>query len=64
MEAIMKYKYLEIRIKEQQTINNKIDNGVQQSRLLLWAFVSMGEAFLFLLKTSKLHHKSFNGLQN
>jgi hypothetical protein len=49
--------------KEQQTINTKVDNGVQQSRLRLWAFVSVGEAFLFMFEASNVHHKSANGLQ-
>ena len=35
---------------EQQTIKHKSDHEVRQSHLRLWAFVSMGEALLFLLK--------------
>jgi hypothetical protein len=58
MEAIKKYIDMEISMKKQQTINNKVDNRVRQSRLRLSAFVSMGEAFLFLFKASKVHHKS------
>jgi hypothetical protein len=34
--------------------NSKIVNGVRQSRLRLKAFVSVGEAFLFMLKASKV----------
>ena len=34
------------------------DNGVQESRLRLWAFVSVGEAFLFLFEALKVHHES------
>ena len=40
------------------TNNNKVVNGVWQYRLCLQAFVLVGEAFLFLLKGSKVHHKS------
>jgi hypothetical protein len=54
---------MEISIKKQQTIDNKVDNEVRQYNLCLWAFVSVGEAFLFLFKNSKLHHKSANGLK-
>jgi hypothetical protein len=64
MEAIKKYTDLKISMKKQQTINTKVDNGVRQSRLRLRAFVSVGEAFLFLFEASNVHHKSANGLQN
>jgi hypothetical protein len=48
-----------------KTTNHKhqCDNGVRQSRLRLWAFVSVGEAFLFLFKDLNVHHESANGLQ-
>jgi hypothetical protein len=35
---------------EKQTITREVDNGVRQSRLRLQAFVSVGEAFLFLFE--------------
>jgi hypothetical protein len=63
MASIKKYTDLEISIKEQQTINNNVDNEVCQSRLRLWAFVSVGEAFLFMFEASNVNHKSANGLQ-
>ena len=44
--------------KNHQTITEKVVNGVRQYRLRLRAFVSVGEAFLFLFKASKIHHKS------
>jgi hypothetical protein len=47
-----------------QTITTKVDNGVQQSRLHLRAFVSVGEAFLFLFKASNIHHNSARWLTN
>jgi hypothetical protein len=56
----IKYIDLEIKHKNHQTITTKVDNEVQQYRLHLWAFVSMGEAFLFLFKASKVHHKNAN----
>jgi hypothetical protein len=59
-----KYTDLEISMKKQQTITTKVDNGVRQSRLRLWAFVSVGEAFLFLFKASKVHHKSAKWITN
>jgi hypothetical protein len=49
---------------EQQTIKHQSDNGVRQSRLRLRAFVSVGEAFLFLFEDLNVHHESSNGLQN
>jgi hypothetical protein len=64
MEAIKKYTDLEISMKKQQTITTKVDNGVHQSRLLLRAFVSVGEDFLFLFKDSKIHHKSAKWITN
>jgi hypothetical protein len=48
---------------EQQTITREVDNRVRKSRLCLWAFVSVGEAFLFLFEASNVHHKSSNGLK-
>jgi len=33
------------------------DNGVRKSRLRLRAFVSVGEAFLFLFEDLNVHHK-------
>jgi hypothetical protein len=54
----------EIKQEEQQTIEHQSDNGVRQSRLRLWAFVSVGEAFLFLFKDLKVHHNSAKRLQN
>jgi hypothetical protein len=50
MASIKKYIDLEINMKKQQTINNKVDNGVRQYRLHLRAFVSVGEAFLFMFE--------------
>jgi hypothetical protein len=49
--------------KNQQTITTKVVNGVQQYHLCLWAFVSVGKAFLFIFKSSKLHHKSFKWIK-
>jgi hypothetical protein len=48
-----------------KTTNHKhqCDNGVQQSRLRLPTFVSVGEAFLFLFKDLNVNHESVNGLQ-
>ena len=43
---------------QQQTIKHQNDNGVRQSHLCLWAFVLVGEAFLFMFKASKLHHNN------
>jgi hypothetical protein len=40
---------------EQQTIKHQSDNGVQQSHLHPPAFSSVGEAFLFMFKSLKLH---------
>ena len=51
-------------MKKQQTLNNKVDNGVRQSRLRLWAFVLVGEAFLFFSNASKVHHKIVNMITN
>jgi hypothetical protein len=39
---------------KQQTINNKVDNRVRQSRLCLWAFVSVGEVFLISVQSFKI----------
>jgi hypothetical protein len=53
--------------KHEETTNHKtkkVDNGVRQSRLHLWAFVSVGEAFLFLFKASIVHHKSAKWITN
>jgi hypothetical protein len=52
------YRSVEISIKQQQTTTREVDNGVRQSRLRLWAFVSVGEAFLFMFKDLKIHHNS------
>ena len=49
---------------EQQTIKHQSDNGVRQSRLRLRAFVSVGEAFLFLFKSLKVHHNSAKMITN
>jgi hypothetical protein len=49
---------------EQQTIKHQSDNGVRQSRLRLWAFVSVGEAFLFMFKDLKVHHNSAKKVTN
>ena len=49
---------------EQQTIKHQDDNGLRQSRLRLWAFVSVGEAFLFLFKALKLHHNGVKRITN
>jgi hypothetical protein len=51
--------------KHKGTTNHKhqSDNGVRQSCLHLWAFVSMGEDFLFMFEALNVHHKSSNGLQ-
>jgi hypothetical protein len=49
---------------EHQTIKHQSDNGVRQSRLHLRAFVSVGEAFLFLFKDLKLHHNSAKRIKN
>jgi hypothetical protein len=48
-----------------KTTNHKhqCDNGVQQSRLRLRAFVLVGEAFLFIFEALNVHHESANGLQ-
>jgi hypothetical protein len=43
----------EIKQEEQQIIEHQSDKGVWQSRLRLRAFVSVGEAFFFLLKDLK-----------
>jgi hypothetical protein len=63
MEDIITYTDMEISIKKQQTITAKVDNEVWQSRLCLWAFVSVGEALLFILKYQKYIMKVPNGLQ-
>jgi hypothetical protein len=55
---------MEISIRKQQTITTKVVNEVRQSRLRLRAFVLVGEAFLFLLKYSKVHHNSAKWLTN
>jgi hypothetical protein len=44
--------------KESTNHNRKIVNGVRQYRLRLWAFVSVGEAFLFIFKASNVNHKN------
>jgi hypothetical protein len=44
--------------KNKKNITTKVDNGVRQYRLRLWAFVSVDEAFLFIFKDSNVHHKS------
>ena len=49
---------------KQQTITREVDNEVWQSRLRLWVFVSVGEAFLFMFKDLKVHHSSAKRLQN
>jgi hypothetical protein len=54
---------LEHKHEEQQTIKHQSDNGVRQSRLCLWAFVSVGEDFLFMFKDLKIHHNSAKRLQ-
>jgi hypothetical protein len=43
---------------EQQTIKHQCDNRVRQSHLRLQAFVSVGDAFLFLFKYLKVNHNS------
>jgi hypothetical protein len=55
---------MEIRIRKQQTITTKVVNDVRQSRLRLRAFVLVDEAFLFILKDSKVHHNSSKWLTN
>jgi hypothetical protein len=54
----------EINQEEQQTIEHQSGNGVRQSRLCLWAFVSVGEALLFMLKALKWHHNNAKRFQN
>jgi hypothetical protein len=49
---------------EQQTIKHQSDNRVRQSRLRLWAFVSVGEALLFMFKYLKVHHNSAKKVTN
>jgi hypothetical protein len=49
---------------EQQTITREADNRVRQSRPCLWAFVSVGEAFLFLFKDLQVHHNSAKNVTN
>ena len=51
--------------KPKGTTNHKhqSDSGVRQSHLCLRAFVSVGEAFLFMFEALNAHHKSANGLQ-
>ena len=49
---------------EQQTITREDDNGVCQSHLHLRAFVSVGEAFLFLFNSLKIHQKSVKWITN
>ena len=44
--------------KNQQTITTKVVNVVRKYCLRLWAFVSVGEAFLFLFEALKVHHNS------
>jgi hypothetical protein len=48
------------------TTNHKhqSDNGVRQSRLHLQAFVSVGEAFLFLFQALKVHHNNAKRITN
>ena len=55
---------MEINTNNQQTITTKVVNGVRQYRLRLRAFVSMGEALLFLFKDSKVHQKSVKWIKN
>jgi hypothetical protein len=50
--------------KDQQTITIKVDNGVRQYHLRLWAFVLVGEALLFLFEASNVHHKSVEWITN
>jgi hypothetical protein len=57
------YTDLEISMKKQQTITAKVDNWVQQSHLHLWAFVLVGEAFLFMFEASNYIIKMPTGLQ-
>jgi hypothetical protein len=64
MEAIIRYTDLEISTKESANHNNKVVNEVRQYRLRLRAFVSVGEAFLFLFKASKVHQKSVKWITN
>jgi hypothetical protein len=53
------------RNKHKGTTNHKhqSDNGVRQSRLRFRVVVLVGEAFLFMLEDSNVHHKISNGLQ-
>jgi hypothetical protein len=53
----------EIKQEEKKTVEHQSDNEVRQSRLRLRAFVSVGEAFLFLFKDLKWHHKNAKRLQ-
>jgi len=50
----------QIKHKESANHNNKVVNGVRQDCPRLRAFVSVGEAFLFLFIASKLYHKILN----
>jgi hypothetical protein len=54
----------EIKQEEWQTIKHQSDNGVRKYRLRLRAFVSVGEAFLFMFKNLKVHHNSFEKVTN
>jgi hypothetical protein len=48
----------ELKNEEQQTINTNVITEFGNLKLRLRAFVSVGEAFLFLLEALKVHHNS------
>jgi hypothetical protein len=54
----------EIKHKESVNHNSKFVNGSRKDCLRLRAFVSVGEALLFLFNASKVHHKSFKMITN
>ena len=64
MEAIIRYAYLKVRKKNRQTITTKLLTKFNKICLRLRAFVSVGEAFLFLFKASKVHQKSVKWIKN
>jgi hypothetical protein len=49
---------------EQQTITREVITEFINSRLRLWAFVLVGEAFLFLLKDLKIYHNNAKKVTN
>jgi len=54
---------MKVRTNKKQTITKKKFNGVRQYCLHLRAFVSVGEAFFFIFKSSNVHHKKMKWIK-